>query len=284
MIRVFIDLEMNMVAQKNTELRAKLPHEIIEIGAVKIDEHFQVVDRFCSYVRPRYNTKIHWSVAKLTGIKAETLRDADYLEQVLPRFVSWLGEGTVLMYAWSDSDHAQIERECGYKQLWTPETRQAFSHWTDFQKVFTKSVGYRNAISLSKAVEYMGLGFDGIKHDALSDAENCARLLILMQNEKEYLKRRASFPPEPVRKPVCPVTEGGPEQDNRIPPQNGKKNAPSVKNQVSADTTAESRNAQHSPGKKTEGKRHTNYSRSRKTVQRSAGTGKLPMHAVAEKT
>ena len=190
MVRVFIDLEMNMVDQKNTELRAKLPHEIIEIGAVKLDENCCVVDRFRSYVRPRHNASVHWSVARLTGITTKELKKADYLEDVMPRFVEWVGVNeSVRLYAWSNSDQSQVERECTFKNLWTPQMRSIFAHWTDFQRVFSRMVGYRNGMSLSRAVEYMGLNFDGEKHDALSDAENCARLLALMQDEAEFARR-----------------------------------------------------------------------------------------------
>ncbi len=239
MVRIFIDLEMNMVSQKNTELRAALPHEIIEIGAVKLDESCRVIDRFRSYVRPRHNTSVHWTVAKLTGITSAELKKADYLEDVMPRFVEWAGTNeSVRLYAWSNSDQAQVERECSYKKLWTPAMRSVFSHWTDFQKVFSRMVGYRNGMSLSRAVEYMGLDFAGDKHDALSDAENCARLLALMQDEEEFARRRALVPPEPVpqRKPKKPKAEetgetaqpdgSAAEANDQSPEQSTAKTAP----------------------------------------------------------
>ena len=238
MIRVFIDLEMNMVDQKNTELRAKLPHEIIEIGAVKLDDRCRVVDRFRCYVRPRYNATVHWSVAKLTGITAKELKKADYIEDVMPRFVEWVGVNeSVRLYAWSNSDQAQVERECTFKNLWTPQMRSIFSHWTDFQRVFSRMVGYRNGMSLSRAVEYMGLHFDGEKHDALSDAENCARLLALMQDEEEFARRKALVPPEPVpvRKPRKP------EQPEKADPakEKGKEAAPAEEGEKQTGKPAE---------------------------------------------
>ncbi len=199
MIRVFLDLEMNMVSEKDKELRKKLPHEIIEIGAVKLDENCNVVDRFRCYVRPRHNSTVHWSVAKLTGITGKMLKDEAYLEDVLPRFEEWVGDKeSVYLYAWSDSDRAQVERELTFKNLWTPRLRVICAHWTDFQKVFSRMVGYRNGLALSRAIEFMGLDFDGAKHDALSDAENCARLMALVLDEEEFARRKALVPPEPV--------------------------------------------------------------------------------------
>lgn len=207
---------MNMVAEKNTELRAVLPHEIIEIGAVKLDESFGVIERFCSYVRPRYNHRVHWTVAKLTGITTKQLQKAAYLEEVLPRFAAWMGEDAQL-YAWSASDRAQLEKELSYKQLWTPALREACSGMVDFQREFSCLLGYRNGLALGKAIAYMGLDFDGAKHDALSDAENCARLMALVQDEREFARRKAQVPPEPLpprRAPkrsadASPAAEGG---------------------------------------------------------------------------
>ena len=220
MLRVFLDLEMNMVSEKHTELRAQLPHEIIEIGAVKLDENCRVVDRFRSYVRPRYNHMVHWGVAKLTGITAKMLRGADYLEEVLPRFVAWLGqEESIYLYAWSDSDRAQWQRECDYKNLWTPQLRAACAHWTDFQRVFSRLLGYRNGLALGRAIEYMGLDFDGTKHDALSDAENCARLMALVLDEEEFARRKALAPPEPppVRRPRQPGAKAATAPEGTTP-------------------------------------------------------------------
>jgi DNA polymerase III epsilon subunit-like protein len=167
-------------------------------------------------------------VAKLTGITAKELKKADYIEDVMPRFVEWMGVNeSVRLYAWSNSDQAQVERECTFKNLWTPQMRSIFSHWTDFQRVFSRMVGYRNGMSLSRAVEYMGLHFDGEKHDALSDAENCARLLALMQDEEEFARRKALVPPEPVpvrkpRKPEQPEGAASAETKKAEPAQSEK--------------------------------------------------------------
>ena len=268
MLRVFLDLEMNMVEQKNTELRAVLPHEIIEIGAVKLDEACHVVDRFRCYVRPRYNNTVYWSVAKLTGITTAQLRRADYLEEVLPRFVEWVGDReSVRLYAWSDSDRAQWERECTYKNLWTPQLRAVCAHWTDFQRVFSRMLGYRNGLALSRAIEYMGLAFDGTKHDALSDAENCARLMALVLDEAEFSRRKALAPPEPapVRRPRR--TEAGSS------PTSGKKaSQPSSKQAAEPAAASDAPEVPATPKKKTRraGRRHHKAAQAKKAGNAAA--------------
>lgn len=270
MVRVFIDLEMNMVDQKNTELRAKLPHEIIEIGAVKLDENCCVVDRFRSYVRPRHNASVHWSVARLTGITTKELKKADYLEDVMPRFVEWVGVNeSVRLYAWSNSDQAQVERECTFKNLWTPQMRSIFAHWTDFQRVFSRMVGYRNGMSLSRAVEYMGLNFDGEKHDALSDAENCARLLALMQDETEFARRKELVPPEPVpvRKPRKPA-----EQTERAEETKAEDAGAETTERKTAKGSAETTGKPHRRRRRSPRKSGTGESRSRKAENASGET------------
>ena len=66
---IIIDFEMNPVAKGNREIRQVLKKEIIEIGAIMLNEEHEVVDRFECYVCPKYNSKITKYIANLTGIK-----------------------------------------------------------------------------------------------------------------------------------------------------------------------------------------------------------------------
>ena len=48
-----IDLEMNKIKKQYREDK-KLSNELIEIGAVKMDDDFNEVDRYQTYVMPDY--------------------------------------------------------------------------------------------------------------------------------------------------------------------------------------------------------------------------------------
>ena len=67
---IVMDLEFNCsnnsyVSEKNG---VRLPNEIIEIGAVKLDDDLNELDRFCSFIKPAVYTKINTEVKKLTDI------------------------------------------------------------------------------------------------------------------------------------------------------------------------------------------------------------------------
>ena len=51
---IVIDLEMNKIA-RSSEARKICKSEIIEIGAVMLDENLQEIGNFRTYVKPEYN-------------------------------------------------------------------------------------------------------------------------------------------------------------------------------------------------------------------------------------
>ena len=57
MKHIVIDLEMNKIA-RSSEARKICKSEIIEIGAVMLDENLQEIGNFRTYVKPEYNDKI----------------------------------------------------------------------------------------------------------------------------------------------------------------------------------------------------------------------------------
>ena len=54
MKHIVIDLEMNKIA-RSSEARKICKSEIIEIGAVMLDENLQEIGNFRTYVKPEYN-------------------------------------------------------------------------------------------------------------------------------------------------------------------------------------------------------------------------------------
>ena len=65
---IVVDFEMNPVAKAHRDVRERLLREIIEIGAVKLDEDCAQTDRFHCFVKPQYNSDISSFITNLTGI------------------------------------------------------------------------------------------------------------------------------------------------------------------------------------------------------------------------
>lgn len=172
---IFIDLEMNTTDTRLVR-RKKLKNEVIEIGAVRMDDAFHPLDRFRIFVRPQYNGVIERKIYKLTGISNGAVSDAVSLPEALDALEAWCGSDGYEIYAWSTSDLCQLRKECGFKGI-DSVFLDEMVQWHDFQEDFRQMLGEKNILSLSNAVHRAGLEPEGSLHDASWDAYNSARLM-----------------------------------------------------------------------------------------------------------
>ena len=186
MIHVVIDLEMNPIKKSDKELRKYMTDEVIEIGAVKLDDKYQQIDTFQCYIKPEYG-EITKHITKLTGITNETVADQKKFIDSFNKFWDWIGTKDVTIYSWSNSDVNQLKSECGYKM---PEFDSDWleQHWIDLQKEFDDRIGLHSSLALKHAVGAMDRNFQGTAHTALADAENTAAILTLMQDDEAFNK------------------------------------------------------------------------------------------------
>ena len=186
MKHIVVDLEMNPIETCYKEERAICRNEIIEIGAVILDENFQEIGSFMTYVKPQYNQNIEKKIRKLTGITYDMVANAPGFEEAFQMFVSFIGsvKGEVEICQWSDSDYTQIAKEMQLKNYEMNECEQEImENWVDFQDEFGKQLGIERQLSLRSALTYAGLEFEGRQHDALFDARNTAELLSIARVE-----------------------------------------------------------------------------------------------------
>jgi len=172
---IFIDLEMNTTDTRLVR-RKKLKNEVIEIGAVRMDDAFHPLDRFRIFVRPQYNGVIERKIDKLTGISNGAVSDAVSLPEALDALEAWCGSDGYEIYAWSTSDLCQLRKECGFKGI-DSVFLDEMVQWHDFQEDFRQMLGEKNILSLSNAMHRAGLEPEGSLHDASWDAYNSASLM-----------------------------------------------------------------------------------------------------------
>lgn len=172
---IIIDLEMNTTDTRLVR-RKKLKNEVIEIGAVRMDDAFHPLDRFRIFVRPQYNGVIERKIYKLTGISNGAVSDAVSLPEALDALEAWCGSDGYEIYAWSTSDLCQLRKECGFKGI-DSVFLDEMVQWHDFQEDFRQMLGEKNILSLSNAMHRAGLEPEGSLHDASWDAYNSARLM-----------------------------------------------------------------------------------------------------------
>ncbi len=193
MQHIFLDFEMNPIPKENRQARAVVLNEIIQIGAVKLDKDYKLIDRFSLNVRPELN-QIMPHITALTGIRQEDVDSAPVLKDALESFSAWITEGaeqqggTIRIYAWSNSDWRQFSNECRLKDIEIPS---CFNRWMDFQRVYTRLMGLsrRSPLSLTNALGASEGTFSGNQHSAVADAENSASLLSLVKDKEAFAER-----------------------------------------------------------------------------------------------
>ena len=178
---VIVDLEMCRVPKGFKRENFKSACELIEIGAVLLDDTYEIVDRFKTYVSPEYG-EIDQYIQKLTGItKADTM-NAPSTKEALESFVNWLPKDAILV-SWSDNDEKQIRKEVELKNLEVPGLERYLDNWEDCQKTFGEKMNSPKNYRLSEALIIADIDYDENIHDGLVDAENTAMLFAKMKRE-----------------------------------------------------------------------------------------------------
>ena len=102
---IVFDLEWNIGYQPKTfryhGADLTLRGEIIQIGAVRINERADVLDTFEITLRPRIFRKLQHHIAKVTGLTQGDLESGVPIGEGLARFVEWAGP---------DAEFAEIGR------------------------------------------------------------------------------------------------------------------------------------------------------------------------------
>lgn len=206
---VFVDFEMNEISREYSYERGVCSSEIVQIGAVMLDEQYKEIGEFREYARPVYNDAICGGCAKVTDITYEKVENADTIDKVYERFAYWCsgmaGEREYRIFSWSENDLTQLVNEMELKGFGAehPETDWILENWIDYQQEYSDLIGYRKALSLKNAVGSVGIDFSGRQHDALWDARNTSHIFQIAQDEKQFEKLtgplvEAFKPPEPM--------------------------------------------------------------------------------------
>lgn len=188
---VVIDLEMNPLSNEYSKEKRQCRSEVIQIGAVALDENYLEIDSFVTLVKPQYNERIIRRIEKLTGITTSMVREAPVFAVAIQRFFDWCLSlnDEIQILQWSEADFLQIAKEVTLKQIvlgWYEQ--RVMEGWKDFQYEFGKILGLSDQLSLKNAIMYAGIDIVGHYHDALYDARNTAKLFRAIRDPEECKK------------------------------------------------------------------------------------------------
>lgn len=206
---VLFDLEWNIGYQPYTfnyhGVQQTLRGEIIEIGAVKIDEDANVLDTFSIRLRPRIFRKLQHHIAKVTGLTQADLDKGEPILQGLRRFMKWCGPDAEFA-EWGLDDVPVLKQNLFLCNI--DESQPTV--WYDLQQIFLREHPRKEGegMTLESVVTRLGIPMERPFHDALSDtlytADVCRRLdlragLAAYPTEPEALKAALCPPPGDYR-------------------------------------------------------------------------------------
>ena len=186
---IILDLEWNQGPHKSGS--SDLPtFEIIEIGAVKLNEQFQIVDSYQSLVKPQLYNIMHKYTAEIVNLNMADLQDARCFPEVAAEFLDWCGK-EYLFCIWGVQDLTEFQKNMDYYQM-EPLSNGPMKYY-DVQKLYSLACeDGKSRASLSHVVEVENMLEEEVPfHRAFGDAYYTARIFQKIKNSN--LLERISF-------------------------------------------------------------------------------------------
>lgn len=175
---IIIDLEFNNlegitkffpnIFEKNNELiDLDLKNEIIEIGAIKLDNYMKAIEDLKIYIKPSVIPILNPKISEITNINEEDLEGGVSFEEGMDKLSTLIEEGDIIC-SWAKDDIIEIINNASYHNY---DNIKWLKNYLDLQEYSTKILGKKKSLSLKNALEEFKIKVDSTKlHDALNDA------------------------------------------------------------------------------------------------------------------
>lgn len=181
---ILLDLEWNDAYYPK---KKGFVNEIVEIGAVKLDESFKEIDRFCCIVRSSITNRLSTRFRNLTGMTNEQMQNGIVFSKALQQYKNWAGNDNITL-TWSDSDIYTLYHNC--VDFTDNPHNASIGKYVDLQKYFQhelslKGITQKNQISLSNAAALFEIKIsEEHLHHALDDSYIAAAILKKCYNKE----------------------------------------------------------------------------------------------------
>lgn len=183
-----MDLEWNNAYMKSTK---NFINEIIEIGAVKLNEQLEIVDTYSELIKPAVSKKLRTRIKDLTHITNEDVLAGKPLEEAVSQFEEWVGEDALFM-TWGDTDVRTMLTN--FKCFLKKDKIDFIKKYADLQRFCQCFINMENVqqAGLSYAAECLQIDAEKYPHhraldDSLLSAE-CFKKVYNKEKLNEFIK------------------------------------------------------------------------------------------------
>ncbi|MCL2301366.1 MAG: exonuclease domain-containing protein [Firmicutes bacterium] len=175
MVYIILDLEWNSVY--GVKIRGFI-NEIIEIGAVMLDERFREIGSFSVLVKSQIGKRLQAHVKEMTNISKKDLESGYTFDEAVAMFRAWIGKREHVALSWGDGDIRVLLSNTRYHT--SGRALSYIQSYVDLQDYFRHRMHTSRSqqIGLAAAGELLGLDCTNYAlHRALDDSRFAAQCL-----------------------------------------------------------------------------------------------------------
>ena len=170
---IVFDLEFNMFFKFNEgdSANSDLKNEIIQIGAVKLNEKLETIGKFDLLIRPVIYRRINPYVKRKTNINTKRVVQGTPFVKAIESFLSWIGNEYILC-SWGHDDILALRENC----LFFGSNFLSFNRFINIQQLYMNLRSLSQQPKLESVVEDLEIAVSSPFHDAFSDAYYTAEI------------------------------------------------------------------------------------------------------------
>ncbi|MCR5281909.1 MAG: exonuclease domain-containing protein [Lachnospiraceae bacterium] len=181
---IVFDLEWNQgKLGKKDRHHEQIPFEIIEIGAVKLDENKAPIDRFQELIKPKVYRDMPQIIERMLHVNMKQLSQCRPFVSVCGDFLNWCGEDAVFC-TWGNQDLLELQRNMQYFRM-EPLEMGPFAY-LDVQKLFSIDCeDGKSRRNLEYAIDFLRIEKKEEFHRASADAYYTAKVFEQLEKDVE---------------------------------------------------------------------------------------------------
>ncbi len=201
---IVMDMEWNTAYSKKI---GGFMNEVIEIGAVKLDDELREKDTFSVIIKSQVGKRLQSRVKTLTHLTNEDIANGISFQNAIEQFSAWVGTEENTFLTWGDGDIRTLLKNCVY--FLELSVLPFVCNYADLQKYcqsFTDAAGAGQQLGLSAAAQKLGIDPDEFPHHRAFDDSRlsaaCLKRVFDAEKLKKYTRRcdadfyaRLSFKP-----------------------------------------------------------------------------------------
>lgn len=149
--------------------------EVIEVGAVKLDENLQECGRLQAFVKPHFYPRQAKEAMDFCMITEKDMKNGIEFPEMVQRLACMYEPGNTYFVAWGTEDYKVINIGCQRHKIENPFLE---SDYLDLAAAYKLMKGDSYTTGLKKATEEQLVDTAGLWHTAFDDANNTGKLLI----------------------------------------------------------------------------------------------------------